>query len=146
MAAPMVAPSTHQDVVAGECDESAGADRARVNERDGARLRLENGVSDLNRCIDTATKGIDVEDDRGGIGDCVSMARRTKAARPSSTVRSMATTTTLLPEGASRGNGCTSACVFVLGAGLIARARFVLVVGLLTQRHPGRRTDITNGD
>ena len=47
----------------------------------------------------------------------VSMARRTNAARPSSTVRSIAMTTTLLPAGASIGRACTSPLTLALGAG-----------------------------
>ena len=56
-------PFDHDDLVAGEGDEGAGGDRLAIDEGDGQRISVEDGVLDEGRRIDTPAEGVDVEED-----------------------------------------------------------------------------------
>ena len=58
----------HDHVVTGQADQSAGADRAWVDEGDGTGLGFEQRVSNLDCRVDAPTERVDVEHDRGGVG------------------------------------------------------------------------------
>ena len=58
----------HDDLVAGQRDERPSRNRPLIDKGDGHGFGVEDGVADHSGRIDAPAKGVDLKDDRVGLG------------------------------------------------------------------------------